>query len=58
MKDIIWILLQISLSIVILYKISQKEYYNYDNALIKGKIVSGTVYTQYPNQNTGLGWVL
>jgi hypothetical protein len=44
------------------YYKSDKDIYDYDsenpNALIKGKNISGTVYSSYPNNTPGLGWIL
>ncbi len=38
-----------------------KELYDYDrenpNALIQGKNIAGTVFTKYPNNVPGLGWI-
>lgn len=37
------------------------ERYNYDqenpNALVKGRLIAGTVYADYPYQTPGLGWI-
>ena len=34
-----------------------KERYDYNNALITGKLVAGTVYASYPDNVPGLGWI-
>jgi c-di-AMP phosphodiesterase-like protein len=42
----------------ILEKFKNKEKYEYENAYKNGKIISGTVYADYPQEVGGLGWVL
>lgn len=41
---------------------SSEEKYDYDrenpNALVSGCSVAGTVYSSYPNETPGLGWIL
>jgi hypothetical protein len=53
---------------LLLFKLLNKEEddeeygYNYpqenQNALQHGKIIGGTVYSDYPNKTPGLGWIL
>jgi hypothetical protein len=63
------IILHLILSIVIVMfynKCKTERYdpyaYNYDrenpNALISGRVIGGSVYTAYPNNAPGLGWIL
>ncbi len=35
----------------------EKEKYNYNYALQTGKLVGGTVFTSYPENTPGLGWI-
>ncbi len=57
------IFLSITVYIAIMYgKQKQKENYDYDrenpNALTTGRNIAGTVYSSYPGNTPGLGWVL
>ena len=40
------------------YQISKYEKYGYDYAYRTGQLVAGTVFTSYPENVPGLGWVL
>jgi hypothetical protein len=54
------------LSIVLLDRSQREQYdpyaYDYDrenpNALISGRAIGGSVYTAYPQNAPGLGWIL
>lgn len=43
-------------------KNKDRERYDYEkenpNALISGRVIGGTVYTSYPENSPGLGWIL
>lgn len=60
---IIFIMLTIIIYLQILI-VSKNNFENYDynkenpNALISGKSISGTVYSSYPENSPGLGWIL
>lgn len=46
---------------ILMYR-NRKELYDYErenpNALVSGKPIAGTVYSSYPNNTPGLGWIL
>ena len=48
--------------LILLFNSNTSEKYDYDrenpNALVSGCSVAGTVYSSYPNQTPGLGWIL
>ena len=41
----------------IMREYNKKEDYDYDYAYRSGKLVSGTVFSSYPDNVPGLGWV-
>jgi hypothetical protein len=56
------VLAVVAIVCVVVLIIQPTERYDYDrenpNALQHGQIVAGTVYSDYPNDTPGLGWIL
>lgn len=62
MSFLIFYLFLILTILLILYLFLNRENYDYEKeyayAQKKGPVVAGTVYTSYPGDVPGLGWVL